>query len=130
MAHSIEARVPYFDRAFVELMFSLPDTYKIGHGDRKRVLRDIARRYVPAKITERPDRLGFGTPDEDMIRGPLAATIAETVNDPIFRNGGWFLTSKASLYVSDFQRGQHNDYRAVWRIFALSRWARQFSVSS
>ena len=25
MAHSIEARVPYFDRAFVELLFSLPD---------------------------------------------------------------------------------------------------------
>ena len=53
MAHSIEARVPYFDRAFVELLFSLPDDFKIGNGDRKRALRDVARRYVPPEITER-----------------------------------------------------------------------------
>ncbi len=72
MAHSIEARVPYFDRAYVELMFSLPDTFKIGNGDRKRALRDVARRYVPPEITERGDRMGYGTPDEAMIRGPLS----------------------------------------------------------
>jgi asparagine synthase (glutamine-hydrolysing) len=41
MAHSVEARVPYFDRAFVELLFSLPDNYKIGPGDRKHILRDM-----------------------------------------------------------------------------------------
>ena len=69
MAHSIESRVPYFDRTFVELWFSLPDDFKIGNGDRKRALRDVARRYVPPEITERADRMGFGTPDEEMIRG-------------------------------------------------------------
>src|SRR5262249_30259469 len=89
MAHSVEARVPYFDRAFVELMFSLPDTYKIGGGDRKHLLRDIARRYVPLEITERGDRMGFGTPDEEMIRGPLQDTVAEAVNDPQFRAAWW-----------------------------------------
>ena len=80
MAHSIEARVPYFDRAFVELLFSLPDTCKIGRGERKRVLRDVARRYVPPEITERADRMGYGTPDEAMIRGPLSEVIAEAVS--------------------------------------------------
>jgi asparagine synthase (glutamine-hydrolysing) len=128
MAHSVEARVPYFDRAFVELLFSLPDAYKIGNGDRKRILRDIARRYVPVEITERPDRMGYGTPDMEMIRGPLRDTVAEAVNDPAFHAAGWIVPSEASRFLLDFQQGILHDYRAIWRLFALSRWARRFSI--
>jgi asparagine synthase (glutamine-hydrolysing) len=129
MAHSVEARVPYFDRAFVELLFSLPDTYKIGNGDRKRLLRDIARRHVPGEITERGDRMGFGMPDEDMIRGPMRDVIVEAVNDPAFGTAAWIDAPQAARFLLDFHNGAHHDYRAVWRLFALSRWARRFSVS-
>ena len=128
MAHSVEARVPYFDRAFVELLFSLPDTYKIGHGDRKRILRDVARRHVPPEITERADRMGYGTPDRAMIRGPLSAAISEAVTDPTFGASGWIDAPAAARFLLDFQQGLHDDYRAVWRLYALSRWARKFSV--
>jgi len=129
MAHSVEARVPYFDRAFVELLFSLPDTYKIGNGDRKRLLRDIARRYVPNEITERGDRMGFGTPDADMIGGPMRDAIVEAVNDSAFQGAEWVDAPKAARFLHDFHNGAHHDYRAVWRLFVLSRWARRFSVS-
>jgi asparagine synthase (glutamine-hydrolysing) len=112
MAHSVEARVPYFDRAFVELLFSLPDNYKIGNGDRKRILRDIARRYVPAEITERPDRMGYGTPDEEMLRGPLRDTVAEAVNDPAFAQTGWIDMPEAARFLTGFHEGRHRDYRA------------------
>ena len=105
MAHSIEARVPYFDRAFVELLFSLPDTFKIGDGDRKRALRDVARRYVPPEITERADRMGFGTPDETMIRGPLSQVIADAVNDPAFRDAGWIVPERDGQIPAGFPRG-------------------------
>lgn len=128
MAHSVEARVPYFDRAFVEFFFSLPDGYKIGGGDRKRLLRDIARPLVPAEITERADRMGFGTPDEAMIAGPLAQTIAEAVNDAPFQASGWVDGAAAEAFRLDFRAGRHHDHRAIWRLFALSRWARRFSV--
>jgi asparagine synthase (glutamine-hydrolysing) len=130
MAHSIEARVPYFDRTFVELLFSLPDTFKIGQGDRKRALRDVARHYVPPEITERADRMGYGTPDEAMIRGPLSQVIADAVNDPAFRGAGWIVPAETDRFLLDFREGRHNDFRAVWRLFALSRWARRFSVAA
>ena len=130
MAHSIEARVPYFDRAFVELLFSLPDSFKIGDGDRKRALRDVARRYVPPEITERADRMGFGTPDETMIRGALSQVIADAVNDPAFRDAGWIVPDATDKFLQDFREGRHNDFRAIWRLFMLSRWARRFSVAT
>jgi asparagine synthase (glutamine-hydrolysing) len=129
MAHSIESRVPYFDRAFVELLFSLPDDFKIGNGDRKRALRDVARRYVPPEITERADRMGFGTPDEGMIRGPLYHLVRDAVNDPQFRAAGWIVPSEADRLLLDFQKGHHRDDRAIWRLFVLSRWARMFGLN-
>jgi asparagine synthase (glutamine-hydrolysing) len=130
MAHSIEARVPYFDRSFVELMFQLPDTFKIGHGDRKRALRDVARRYVPPEITERADRMGYGTPDEAMIRGPLFDLVTEAVQDPAFRAAEWIVPAEADRLLANFREGRHNDFRAIWRLFALSRWARRFSLTA
>ncbi|HEY4944017.1 MAG TPA: asparagine synthase (glutamine-hydrolyzing) [Rhizomicrobium sp.] len=129
MAHTVEARVPYFDRAFVEFMFSLPAAYKIAAGDRKHALRDVARRHVPAAITERPDRMGFGTPDEEMLRGPLLPLVVEAVNDGTFQNAGWVDGAGAARFVADFQQGAHQDFRAVWRLFVLGRWARRFTVS-
>lgn len=130
MAHSVEARVPYFDRAFVEFLFSLPDGYKIGNGDRKRMLRDVARRYLPRQITERAERMGFGTPDGTMIRGPLRDAMTDAIEDPELRRAAWTNPPAASRFLLDFQQGVHDDYRAVWRLFALSRWARRFSVRS
>jgi asparagine synthase (glutamine-hydrolysing) len=128
MAHSIEARVPYFDRAFVELFFSLPDTFKIANGDRKRALRDVARRYVTPEITERADRMGYGTPDEEMIRGSLRGIIIDATNDPAFRAAGWIVPEEADRFLLDFRHGRQQDFRAVWRMFALSRWAQRFGV--
>ena len=129
MAHAIEARVPYFDRAFVEFIFSLPARYKVANGDRKRILRDVARRYIPPKITERPDRMGFGTPDEAMLRGPLLSLVKAAVNDRAFQQAGWVDGRRASQFVEQLEDGAHNDYRAVWRLFMLSRWATRFGVS-
>ena len=129
MAHSIESRVPYFDRAFVELLFSLPDNFKIGNGDRKRALRDVARKYIPSEITERSDRMGFGAPDEEMIRGPLYHLVRDAVNDPQFRAAGWTVPDEADRVLLDLHSGRHRDYRAVWRLFMLSRWAGRFGLT-
>jgi asparagine synthase (glutamine-hydrolysing) len=129
MAHSIEARVPYFDRAFVELLFTLPDRYKIGRGERKMILRDVARRYVPAEITERSDRMGFGTPDEAMIRGPLWSDVEGAVLDPCLLSTGTVEPDRLRRFALDFGRGVEHDYRAIWRVYALARWARRFDVA-
>jgi asparagine synthase (glutamine-hydrolysing) len=54
MAHSIEARLPFLDRALVELANRLPDAEKIRFRGEKRVLREAARGYLPERIRLRP----------------------------------------------------------------------------
>ena len=52
MAHSVEARFPYLDHRIVELCFSLPSSYKVGFGRRKRLLFETAKQYLPAPVIE------------------------------------------------------------------------------
>jgi hypothetical protein len=65
-----------------------------------------------------------------MIRGPLSGVIAAAVNDPAFRAAGWIVPEQADRLLRDFHEGRHNDFRAIWRLFALSRWARRFSLTA
>jgi asparagine synthase (glutamine-hydrolysing) len=127
MANSIEARVPYLDRALVELAFSLPGEFKTGRGQRKRVLRDVARRYLPAEVTERKDRMGFGTPEEIFMRGAMWPDVEARVRSiaaaPMFRPGA------LASFVDDFASRRDNDVRAMWRLYALARWAEEYGVA-
>ena len=128
MAHSVEARVPYFDRRLVEFAFSLPDHFKAGNGQRKRILRDVARQRVPAEITERADRMGFGTPDFAMLRGPMWPTVHDVVGDPVFLASACLVRSRTMRFLDDFGAGRHQDFRAIWRLYALAVWTEVFGV--
>lgn len=124
MAHSIEARVPFFDRKLVELAYSLPAAFKTLNGERKRILRDFARRIgVPAQITERTDRMGFGTPDAELIGGPLKAQILDAISDTQLSQQDCFDREGLRSLVADFQSGRTSDLRAIWRVYTLAKWS-------
>jgi asparagine synthase (glutamine-hydrolysing) len=127
MAHSIEARVPFFDRALVELAFSLPASFKVGEGERKRVQRDAARKRVPREITERGDRMGFATPDVPMLVGPLRATVRETVNR--FTTESVLDRGTLADVVRRFDRGDPSTVRTMWRLYTLALWSDVFGVA-
>jgi asparagine synthase (glutamine-hydrolysing) len=127
MAHSIEARVPFFDRSLVELAFTLPDHHKVGGGDRKRILRDMARRLLPAEITERTDRMGFGTPDHALFRNGLSGAARERLEGG-FLESGCFDRVAIRRFVDDFAVGRHQDVRGLWRLFALAAWRDEFEA--
>lgn len=123
MAHSIEARVPFFDRALVELAFTLPNHHKVARGDRKRILRDAARQKLPSEVTERGDRMGFRTPDGPLIDGPLHELMQTTLHDARFASQPFFDHPGYELLLRDLGRHRMRDPRALWRLFTLSLWA-------
>jgi asparagine synthase (glutamine-hydrolysing) len=130
MAHSVESRVPYFDRRLVELAFSMPDTFKAGNGDRKRILRDIGRELLPPSLTEQAGRLGYGTPMERFVRGALRPWVTELVSDERFSRSPLFESPAAMRrFVDDYFAGRHRDVGAVWRLAALAVWRNAFEVN-
>jgi asparagine synthase (glutamine-hydrolysing) len=74
MLASLELRVPFLDHALVEWAMTAPLETKVGSRaggwSSKLILREFARRRVPAEIIERPKR-GFPVPAYDWLSGPL-----------------------------------------------------------
>jgi asparagine synthase (glutamine-hydrolysing) len=128
MAHSVEARVPYFDRALVEFAFSLPDDYKVDGTQRKRILRDVARSLLPSSVTERPERLGFAVPDGPLI-AELWPRMRETLGDDAFMASACFDRRKLASFLDGFDPGRGRDRHAAWRLYALGLWSQEFVVS-
>jgi len=69
MAASLEARVPFLDHEVVELAARIPAHLKIRDGG-KYILREAARRFVPAEVIDRPKGY-FPVPSLRYLRGPF-----------------------------------------------------------
>lgn len=67
MAHSVEARVPFLDYRLVEYCVNIPSKFKFRGGLTKVILRESMKKYLPAQIYERKDKIGFSTPVEQRI---------------------------------------------------------------
>lgn len=70
MAFAIEVRNPFLDYRLVEYAMALPDEMKIRDGWTKYVLR-AAGDVLPDEIRWRPDKVGYVTPEDRWLAGPL-----------------------------------------------------------
>ncbi len=68
MANSVELRVPFLDDNLVEIALSLPVRYLIDENVRKKILRDIASKYLPEYIAYRPKKAAqYGSGGEKIV---------------------------------------------------------------
>lgn len=67
MAFSIEARVPYLDYRLIEYVLSLPEEVKIKAGETKYLQKNSVGKYSIPEIVNRKDKIGFATPEDDII---------------------------------------------------------------
>ena len=70
MAWGLEARVPFLDHELVELAAACPPELKVAQGG-KGVLKEAARRVIPAEVIDRPEGLLPGA-GAHPPRGPAA----------------------------------------------------------
>jgi asparagine synthase (glutamine-hydrolysing) len=80
MAFSLEARVPLLSHELVEWAMKLPLCWKLRNGKNKYLLRQLAYRYIPKDILDRPKQ-GFGVPVSDWLKGDLKLWAEERLND-------------------------------------------------
>jgi asparagine synthase (glutamine-hydrolysing) len=129
MAHSVEARFPYLDHRIVELCFSLPASYKVGFGQRKRLLHEMAKEYLPQRVVESRDKRRFVMMSNWMpLRGAHSAAMRDASHNPKLAKLPYVIAPKLHAFVDDYLAGRHDDGYAVWRIFTASRWLDLFDL--
>ena len=126
MAHSLEARVPFLDYRFVELVFSLSGGELIRNGETKWILRRALGDLLPAKVRDRTDKLGFVTPEKRWLRGPLGDFAADVFASQAFAQRGFVDAAAARKRHEQHRRGEVNAGWELWRALNLELWARAY----
>jgi len=124
MANSIEVRSPLLDYRVVEFGISLPSNFKIGTGENKHILREIARDFVPRKMIDRPKK-GFGIPQAKWLREDLVGLIKDVLLDEKSRSRGWYQFKKVEELVKLHNSGRQLD-NLIWPMLMLELWAKNW----
>ena len=127
MAFSIETRLPFLDYRLVELGMRLSARAKVSRQQGKHILRQAMADLVPASILERRDKIGFATPDDAWMRGPLGEYLRELARSESLLGRGWL--------DPDWLRGATSadggaSRAMLWRLAGAELWGRTFLDST
>ncbi len=120
MLHSLEARSPYLDHDLVEAAFSVRGFLKI-RGGLKGLLREYARRRLPAAIVDRA-KMGFSFPFKEWLRGGLGGLVEETFAGASLFKDGWVNGDFAHALLREHRSGLFDHAPKTWTLFSLCRW--------
>ncbi|HYE50123.1 MAG TPA: N-acetylglutaminylglutamine amidotransferase [Azospirillaceae bacterium] len=128
MAWGLEARVPFLDHELVELAARVPAELKVGGGG-KYVLKEAARRVVPAAVIDRPKGY-FPVPALKYLRGPFLEHVRDLVTGGTARARGLFRQD----YVEDLLAEPERHLTPLrgsklWQVALLESWLQEHRIS-
>lgn len=112
MMTSVENRFPFIENNLIDFALNLPLEFKVDFRTNKKILKLVARRYIPKEIIDRPKR-GFPTPVESYI----------TFNEDFFKGG--FMESHFGV-PARFIGKTGTDKRLMYRLTTSEIWGRIF----
>jgi asparagine synthase (glutamine-hydrolysing) len=121
MAVALEVRVPLLDHRVVELSWRLPQRLKLRGGKGKWVLRQIAYKYLPKNLLERP-KMGFGVPIDQWLRGPLKEWAEDLFNTSPMRSDGLLRPEPIAAKWIEHLTGTRNWQHFLWNVLMFEAW--------
>ncbi len=121
MAVALEVRVPLLDHRVVELSWRLPQRFKLRGGTGKWLLRQIAYKYVPKELLERP-KMGFGVPIDRWLRGPLREWAGDLFSSSGANGPGLLDRAPIIKKWAEHQSGARNWQHFLWNVLIFEAW--------
>lgn len=124
MAASLETRPPFLDYRLVELAFSLPSNVKIRNRTTKWVLKEVARRYLPAEIVDRP-KIGFKVPLDRWFRLHFKEMAFDLLTGPTSYVGNNFNRAFVAKLLDNHFQSRSDEESRIWTLLSLEMWQRE-----
>ncbi|MGO9120741.1 MAG: asparagine synthase (glutamine-hydrolyzing) [Desulfomonilaceae bacterium] len=121
MAHALEVRSPLLDYRIVELACRMPLDFKLKGLTTKRILRDVAREYVPQPILKR-SKYGFQVPLGRWFKGDLRNWTEQRLMDS--QHSFLDKTEVERLWVEHL-KGKADHAHKIWLLIFFNEWHEQ-----
>lgn len=123
MTHGLEIRTPFLDSELVSWALSLPDSYKLSRGVRKRILRDAFNDVLPWRIMNRR-KMGFLLPirqwfRDGQLRGELEVLLTEQTR---------FDRTVVNKLIAEHAMGAVDHSVLLWSVYVYLRWRNRLNI--
>jgi asparagine synthase (glutamine-hydrolysing) len=125
MANSLEARVPFLDHKFMELVGEIPFHLKLRGTESKFILKKAFKDLLPGAIFKRK-KMGFGVPLSKWFRNELKEYIYEILLDHKTLKRGYFKREGIERLLNDHIALRYDHSARIWALLFLEIWFRVF----
>lgn len=119
MAHSIETRLPFLSKEFVDFCYSTPGEILLKNGWSKSTLRNYMSGKMSEIVTFRRRKLGFAIPEEKWMT-ELESSINKMLNEEIlsenYFNVNWVKKNKLKKKYT----------KQIFKFFIVEKWMRVY----
>ena len=130
MACALEVRCPFLDRDLAQAALAMPIEKLIPGGKRKGLLRNIARKYLPAEIVDRP-KMGFAIPIGEWFRndyGGMKTLLLDHLQStnpfgPIDLN-----KNTVQRFIDEHLSSKRDHSHRLFTLLTLSIWAKSLQA--
>ena len=121
MANSLEVRAPILDYKLMEFAATVPSKYKFNHGEKKYLLKEAFKKYLPDDILYRK-KMGFSVPLASWLRNELKdITEAKLVENPSGLKK-IFETSEINKLWSEHLSMAKDHSTVLWSMLMFQMW--------
>ena len=128
MYNGLEVRSPFLSKSILAFAQELPNKYKINNNQTKAILRQLAAKTLPKKISSRKKH-GFAIPLAKMIRGPLKERIEDTLLSSSYPVSKYFNKTALEELLKNHFKGIDNR-KPIWAIYMLYKNTERLSKLS
>jgi len=121
MAHSLEARVPFLDHKFVELVHRIPPEFRTRPGDLKYLLKAAVGDLLPPELL-RAGKRGFVIPTARWLRGSLRSLTERLLSPDRLAGQGLFRPEFYPRYVVPHLEGRVDYHAEIWTALMFQLW--------
>ncbi len=125
MAHSLEARVPFLDHTFVELVFRIPAGLRTRAGDLKYLFKRAVADLLPPAVLQ-GGKSGFVMPITLWLRGPLRPLVDRLLSEDRLRRQGIFKPAFNRRFVRPHLAGHADHTWQIWAALMFQLWHQVF----
>jgi len=123
MMHGLEARSPFLDHELVEFAATIPPGLKLKNGKRKHLLKQVAKKYLPADIIRLPKK-GFGSPINNWLRGELKHFSQSLLHNSLLVKNNLFNQQYINTLLDTHAAQRVNNGNKIWSLVNLEIWYR------